>query len=156
YAYAASSPTNYTDPTGKYICWECLRKEIQYRLIGRKPFPLRAMIPKTFGVTVDAMAEAGHGWGGSAVSGGFGVAGSRNQVADMSSAGAATTQTSYADGVPQQDPRTTGTLGAFAGAGQSFFFSNGEPSDLAGPFKNFSVNFGIGPISGGVTVSFGD
>ena len=143
YAYAGNSPASFRDS------------------LGLNPSPGRrgfSLVPHTFGASVDARAEAGAGpWGGStAASGGYGVAASRNQVATVFSGGAATNVGDFVAGSPSQDSKTTGTIGAYAGVGQSFFISNGEPSDLQGPFKTLNVNIGLVGFSLGGTFSFGD
>ena len=143
YAYGGNSPATFRDP------------------LGLNPSPGRrgfSWVPITLGSSIDARAEAGLGkLGGSAASGGFGVAASSDQVADVGTAGAATNAGNYVAGTPSQDPKTTQTWGAFAGVGHSLSLSNGEPSDLQGPFKTISFDVGIlGWFSLGGTYSFGE
>jgi RHS repeat-associated protein len=146
YGYAGNDPVDFRDPLG--LSPSRGRSGI-ISLLGK-------LVPKTFGASIDARAEAGLGsWGGSAASGAIGIAGSSNQLADVFSAGAATNAGPFVAGLPAQDPKTTGTYGAFAGVGQSFIISNGQPSDLQGPSKTLSFNVGIGPVSMGGALSFG-
>jgi hypothetical protein len=58
---------------------------------------------------------------------------------------------------PEADPRESGTLGAYAGVGNTFSISNASDlNDLQGTFKTFNFNFGLIVPSAGFTLSVGD
>jgi hypothetical protein len=94
--------------------------------------------------------------GGSAVNGNIGFGESNSHMGLVASGVVATNAGNYAGGSPHQDVKTTGVYGAYVGGGQSFFFSNGQPCDLQGPFKTFNFNLGLGILNGSVSLALGE
>jgi RHS repeat-associated protein len=143
YGYANNSPISLLDPLGLCPC----QKNNAHPF-----FPIR-----TGGILIGANGEAGLGsLGGSAVNGNIGFGESNTHMGLLASGAVATNSGNYAGGSPHQDVKTTGVYGAYVGGGQSFFFSNGQPCDLQGPFKTFNFNLGIGILNGSVSLALGE
>jgi hypothetical protein len=125
------------------------------RLFIKPPVPTETpILPITGGVSVGASAEAGLGsHGGTAMSGNLGFAESGSHMGVVASGGIGMNAGNYAGGSPAQNVKTTGVYGAYVGAGQSFFISNGQPYDLQGPFKTFNFEFGLGVLAGSVSLA---
>ena len=142
YAYVDNSPISLLDPLGLCPC----------QTNNDHPFfPIR-----TGGILVGANGEAGLGsLGGSAVNGNIGFGESNSHMGLVASGVVATNAGNYAGGSPHQDVKTTGVYGAYVGGGQSFFFTNGQPCDLQGPFKTFNFNLGLGIFNGSVSLALG-
>jgi len=146
YAYANNSPISLFDPWGLCPCSSSSSTPQKH------PFP-----PITGGVSVGASAEAGLGsLGGTAMSGNLGFGESGSHMGIVASGGIGMNAGNYAGGSPAQNVKTTGVYGAYVGAGQSFFISNGQPCDLQGPFKTFNFEFGIGVLAGSVSLAVDD
>lgn len=117
------------------------------------------MAPKTFGISVNGMAEAGAGpWGGTVATGSLGGALplGNGSPAGIGSGGIASNAGNYAGGAPQQSPNESGTYGAYIGGGVMISVSNGTPCQLQGPFKVINFDIGIGGLNGGASIAFND
>lgn len=142
YAYANNSPVSLLDPIGLSPCPCSTNNDHPFFHLG------------SAGILVGASAEAGLGsLGGTAINGNLGFGESGQHMGTIASGVIATNSGNYAGGTPHQDVKTTGVYGAYVGAGQSFFFSNGTPCDLQGPFKTFNFEFGIGVLAGSVSLA---
>lgn len=104
--------------------------------------------------------DAGVGAAGASSTGGVGAgafhnSGSGNSGGLFGSGGATAYAGSKIAGAPTQTSSTF-TLGAYAGAGANFFFTNaGSANQLRGPFTTVSVDVGVGVANLGVQLSFG-
>ncbi|MBZ5528144.1 MAG: RHS repeat-associated core domain-containing protein [Acidobacteriia bacterium] len=142
YVYVDNNPISLLDPIGLCPCSSDKN---------------HSFMPQTFGVVVGANSEAGIGsHGGTAINANLGFAESTKHMGLVASGAIATNAGNYAGGAPHQDVRNTGVYGAFVGAGQSFFLTNGQPCDLQGPFKTLNFNAGIGVLSFTGSIASGD
>ena len=109
------------------------------------------LAPHSGGLSVSGTAGAGLGSvGGSAATGSLGVvSGQGAPVVGTASGGAMTTAGSYTNGAPNQTPPGAATYGAYAGVSAAATFSNGNPGQLRGPFRIFSVEVGLGAFNFG-------
>lgn len=112
------------------------------------------------GVGAGYNVDAGVGAAGASSTGGVGAGAFHNSSSGNSgglfgSGGATAYAGSNIAGAPTQTSSTF-TLGAYAGAGANFFFTNaGSANQLRGPFTTVSVNVGVGVANLGVQLSFG-
>ena len=112
------------------------------------------------GVGAGYNLDAGVGAAGASSTGGVGAGAFRNSGSGFSgglfgSGGATAYAGSHIAGAPTQT-RSTFSLGAYAGAGANFFFTNaGGAQQLSGPFTTVSINVGVGVANLGVQLSFG-
>lgn len=112
------------------------------------------------GIAAGYNVDIGVGAAGASSTGGFGAGAFHNSGSGSSggaflSGGSAAYTNSHMTGTPPQTSSTY-SLGAYAGAGASVFFTNaGGVQQLAGPFTTISINVGVGPANLGVQLSFG-
>jgi len=120
--------------------------------------PTPGLSPTTLGLAATGTAAGGAGQAGGSVatgSAGFAVSPTTGATGIFASGGTATATGSSATGAPQQAPGTATAAGAFAGGGLTIILSNGQPSQLRGPFSTISLAAGTGLFSLSVEFSSG-